>query len=82
MLNTAKLSSEGASQIREALKAPPAQLFNPGDSKYIIVDSGCTDISTGDKDDLIPGTIEPLENPKAMDGIGGTLLATHRGQFW
>ena len=80
-LLTAKLSSEGAQKIRDALSSLPAYLFQPGDSKNIIVDTGCSVIATGHKGDLIPGSIEPLAEPKPMDGIGGTLNATHTGKF-
>ena len=81
MLMTAKLSAEGAAQILNALKELPAQLFTPEDSKYIIIDSGCSCTATGDMTDLIPSTVQVLQQPKPMDGIGGTLNATHKGQF-
>ena len=81
MLNTAKLSPERDSRVRDALSALPAQLFSPNDSKFLIVDSGCSDIATGDKRYLVPKTIEALETPKPMDGIGGALQATHKGNF-
>ncbi len=81
VLNTAKLSPEGAAYVRKAVDGMPAWLFQPGDSHYILVDSGCSDSCTGDKEDLIPETVEALEKPRPMDGVGGTLMATHRGKF-
>ena len=81
MLKTENLSEEGAAQIRNALKELPAQLFTPEDSKYIIIDSGCSCTATGDMTDLIPSTVQVLQQPKTMDGIGGTINATHKGQF-
>ena len=81
ILMTSRLSEEGVAQIQNALKELPAQLFTPEDSKYIIIDSGCSCTATGDMTDLIPSTVQVLQQPKPMDGIGGTLNATHKGQF-
>ena len=80
-LLTGRLSTEGVNQVCNALKALPAELFNPGDSKFLIIDSGCSDTATGDQADLLSGTVRALERPKPMDGVGGTLLATHTGKF-
>ena len=81
LLLSAKLTTEGVNQVREALQNLPADLFNPGDSKVLIVDSGCSDTATGDKSDAVPGTVVPLEKPKTMDGVGGALQATHNFIF-
>ena len=79
MLMTAKLSTEGASQVRQALEALPGSLYTPDDSKAIIIETGASCTATGDKNDLIPSTVKPLEKPFPLSGIGGTLYATHTG---
>ena len=79
-LFSAQLSSEGASMVRDALKALPAYLFHQGDSKHLIFDSGASVIATCDKSDLNPNTVKALDTPMPMDGIGGSLQATHSGQ--
>ena len=53
-LLSARLSPEGVTMIRNAIESLPTYLFHPGDSKHIIIDSGCSIIVTGDKNDLQP----------------------------
>jgi len=80
VLLTAKLSTDGTKRVRQALNAIPAQLYTPDDSKNLILDTGCSSTATGFKDDFIPGTLVKLDEPKPMDGVGGTMFATHVGQ--
>ena len=80
-LLSSKLSTEGVKQVRNALQALPADLFQQGDSQFLIIDSGASDTASGDKNDAVPGTIEALPTPRKMDGIGGTLEATHKCTF-
>jgi hypothetical protein len=40
MLMTARMSTEGASQVRQALESLPASLYTPDDSKNLIIDTG------------------------------------------
>ena len=79
MLMTAKLSPEGVAKVRDALEALPASYFTPDEHKQVIVDTGATVLATGDMTDFIPDSVEALTEPHPMDGIGGSLNATHKG---
>ena len=76
---TAKLSTEGSSKVRKSLESLPAYIFTQNDSKQIIVDTGASVTASGDKSDFLPETFTPLSEPIPLDGIGGSLEATHRG---
>jgi hypothetical protein len=80
MLLTARLSTEGAMRVRKALEALPSCYFTPDEDKQLIVDTGASVKATGDMDDFIPSTVEVLHGPHPMDGIGGSLNATHKGR--
>jgi hypothetical protein len=62
------------------LESLPASLYTPDDSKNLIIDTGASCIVTGDKTDFVPETLKPLERPFPMNGISGSLTATHSGQ--
>jgi hypothetical protein len=46
----------------------------------VIIDTGCSRTVTGFADDFVSGTLKKLSKPSRMDGIGGSLSATHEGQ--
>ncbi len=79
MLNTARLDLPTLDKVRASLSMLPAQLYHSNDSTLWIVDTGCSHSSTGFQSDFEPDTLEKLEQPRAMDGISGALLTTHRG---
>ena len=54
---TAKLSPEGAFNVRKSLESLPAHLFTPNDSKQMILDTGASVTATGDKSDFFPETL-------------------------
>ena len=77
LLNTARLKPQDKALVRSAIQAMPAHLYKENDSKLWIVDTGCSDTATGYCDDFLSGTLQELDVPKPMDGVGGQLLATH-----
>ena len=54
-------------------------MFVPDDSKHLIIDTGASTSVTGDKSDFMPDTVKALEKPFPLDGIAGSLTATHVG---
>ena len=45
----------------------------------MICDTGCSKTCVGFKNDFKPGSLVPLDYPLPMDGVAGTLFATHKG---
>jgi hypothetical protein len=80
VLNTSRLRERELLRVREALSKLPAYLYQPHDSQLLIIDTGASDTATSFKEDLIPETIEALHDSKPMDGIAGSLYATHKGR--
>ena len=54
-------------------------MFVPDDSKHLIIDTGASTSVTGDKSDFMPDTVKALKKPFPLDGIAGSLTATHVG---
>ena len=81
MLMTGKLSEPERIAIRKAVASLPDDLLEKGDAKLVIVDTGCTESASGDENDFVPGTLQPMKHGVALEGIGGSLEATHRGMI-
>jgi hypothetical protein len=79
LLNTAKLKPNDKALVHSAIQAMPSYLYENTDSVLWIVDTGCTDTSTGFKEDFKPGSLKVMDPPMLMDGVGGQLWATHKG---
>lgn len=77
-----KSKTEGASYdyAQKVLNSLPTW-FHKGEemTKQLVLDTGCSCITTGDKGDFLEGSIVPLENPFPMDGVAGKIHATHKG---
>ena len=79
ILKTSKLKGKLLDQVRGALKELPTELLHEGQVLPIICDTGCSKTCVGFKNDFKPGSLVPLEYPLPMDGVAGTLFATHKG---
>jgi hypothetical protein len=79
LLNTARLRPEDQSLLRAAIQAMPAHLYAENDSVLWVIDTGCTDTSTGFRDDFKAGTLKEMKVPRPMAGAGGMTFATHEG---
>ncbi len=76
VLATAKLKPDGAVQVRKALEALPAYLYHPGDTKFVVIDSGASETVTGDKSNLVAGSLKPIELPRLMDRMDRSISGT------
>ena len=74
---TAKLTESELEFVREAVASLSGSLVQEGDSKMVIVDTGCTVTASGDKTDFEPCSLMKLKDSWALEGIGGALKATH-----
>ena len=79
LLMTAKLTESELEFVREAVASLSGSLVQEGDSKMVIVDTGCTVTASGDKTDFEPCSLMKLKDSWALEGIGGALKATHKG---
>ena len=79
LLITAKLTESELEFVREAVASLSGSLVQEGDSKMVIVDTGCTVTASGDKTDFEPCSLMKLKDSWALEGIGGGLKATHKG---
>ena len=79
VLDSTKLKPEEAVKVQQVLQAMPQGLLSDEDMKLIILDTGCSEIVSGFESDFLKGTLQKLSTPKAMDGVGGSLHATHKG---
>ena len=68
-LMTAKLSDSVLTDLRMTLEAFPDSLQGINDALNIIMDSGCSYITTGFEDDFKKGTLKLLKEPIELDGI-------------
>ena len=81
LLMTAKLTESELEFVREAVASLSGSLVQEGDSKMVIVDTGCTVTASGDKTDFEPCSLMKLKDCWALEGIGSALKATHKGNI-
>jgi hypothetical protein len=74
-----KLQAVDQTSVLNALKSLPDTLFDSGDLKSSIIDTGASYHATGFLDDFVPGTLSDLPTPMKLDGIAGSLEATKQG---
>ena len=79
VLQTNNLTPEQRDYVLDALHAMPQELQNPGDSFYLVIDSGCTSTASGFKEDFVPGSLHDLEQSVSMSGIAGGLAIKQEG---
>jgi hypothetical protein len=65
--------------VRSAIQAMLVHVYVEYDSILWVVDTNCTDTSSGFKKDFKPRTLKEFSTPRPMDGAGGMLYATHEG---
>jgi hypothetical protein len=82
LLLTGKLAESDLVMVRKAIAALPGALIHKGDTKPVIVDTGCTGSTSGNITDFIPDSLERTTGPIALEGIGGSLQVTHSGTLW
>ena len=74
------MSPEGLDELKEVLQTIPTALLKEGDIKPVVIDTGASRISSGFRDDFVPGTLKKLKDPYRLDGIAGSSSsATHEG---
>ena len=56
-------------------------LLDKGDTKPIILDTGCSRSATGFRYDFVEGSLVRLRHTHLMDGIGASLESTHEGNL-
>jgi Reverse transcriptase (RNA-dependent DNA polymerase) len=76
-----RLNIDEQNSILQALKSLPDTLLDPGDLKSVIADTGASFNATGYKEDFEPGSLKSLAVPIKLDGIAGSLMATHEGNI-
>jgi hypothetical protein len=81
LLMTGNLNNEELRVVRDAVAAMPGELVQKGDSKLVIVDTGCTISASGDQSDFESGSLKKMDEEWALQGIGGSLKATHEGMM-
>ena len=72
-----KLINFELNQVISVLEIIPSDLRNNGDTKPILLDTGCSKSSTGFKEDFLEGTLVQLFHTYLMDGICASLESTH-----
>ena len=75
-----KLSPCQIDQVRAALESTTGLVSQSHSQLGLIMDTGCSKIATPHKEDFIPGSLTPLSTPMGMEGIAGTVVATHKGR--
>ena len=79
--NSKKLYSLDRSKLLGTASEVSDDLLCPGGVKPLIVDTGASQTCSGYKCDFVPETLKELPEPYTMDGIAGSLRATHSGQL-
>jgi hypothetical protein len=78
-LMMAKLETQDRDNVLRALQSLPDTLFDQGDLKSSISDTGASFHASGYESDFVPGTLKELHTPFKLDGIAGSLTATKMG---
>ena len=81
ILRTKKIKGQLLEDLRALLSKLPSELLHEGQVIPVICDTSCSRTSSGFVDDFQPGSLVPLETPIQMDGVAGTLHATHIGRM-
>jgi len=79
LLSVSKFTEGELEKIRKIAGIIPTELLRENQVKPLIIDTGASSLSTGDKTDFVKGTLTKLERPLNMGGIAGKLQATHKG---
>ena len=79
VLNTKKVKWQDLEQVQESLAQLLTELIHEGHVILVITDTGCSQTCWGYKKDFVPGSLTKLDELIPMDGVAGSLFATHTG---
>jgi hypothetical protein len=78
-LKLCKMSPVELENLRDVLRELPTELVAKEQMKPIIIDTGASRTASGCREDFVKGTLKKLDNPLALDGVGGGVVGTHIG---
>jgi hypothetical protein len=76
LLMTGHLNDDELGVVRDVVAAMPGELVQKGDSKLVIVDTGCTISASGDRSDFESGSPKKVDEEWALQGIDGSLCSS------